>query len=95
MIRQATCPQCSTTNQFLNSVLDSTKCRFGSLFSSRGITGAGRAKDAEREQLKVFQDRGMVVVVISQADLERVAAGANLIAMLRTKYEQVRLDTTK
>jgi hypothetical protein len=41
-------------------VLDSAKCRFGILFSREGITGAGKTKNAEREQLKVFQDRGMV-----------------------------------
>jgi len=73
-------------------VLDSVKCRFGILFSRHGITGAGRSTDAEREQLKVFQDRGLVIVVVSEPDLERVAAGANFVAMLRSKYEDVRLD---
>lgn len=73
-------------------ILDSVKCRFGILFSREGISGEGRSKDAEREQLKVYQDRGMVVVVVSQRDLEGVAAGGNLITMLRSKYEAVRLD---
>ena len=73
-------------------VLDSTKCRFGILFSKNGITGEGKATNADREQMKVFQDRGMVVVVISQADLVGIAGGGNLIALLRTKYEVVRLD---
>ena len=73
-------------------VLDSVKSRFGILFSKHGITGTGKSTDAEREQLKVFQDRGMVIVVISGSDIERVAAGANFITMLRAKYEQVRLD---
>ncbi len=73
-------------------VLDSIKCRFGILFSKHGITGVGRTKDAEREQLKVFQDRGMVIVVVSEEDLDRVASGPNFITMLRSKYEKVRLD---
>ena len=73
-------------------VLDSTKSRFGVLFSRSGISGAGATQFAEREQLKVFQDRGIVIVVLSLADLERVASGANLIAMLRRQYEAVRLD---
>ena len=73
-------------------VLDSTKCRFGILFSKTGITGAGRTTDAEREQMKVFQDRGMVVVVVDETDLRRAADGANFITILRTKYEEVRLD---
>jgi len=76
-------------------VLDSTKSRFGILFSKRGISGERRTKDAEREQLKVFQDRGMVIVVISEDDLTRVANGQNFITLLRNKYEKVRLDLSK
>jgi len=73
-------------------VLDSTKSRFGVLFSRNGISGAGNTQFAEREQLKVFQDRGIVIVVLGLADLERVASGANLITLLRRQYEKVRLD---
>lgn len=73
-------------------VLDSAKCQFGILFSKEGITGTARNTDATREQLKVFQDRGMVVVVVGLKDLEQIAGGANLITMLRAKYEEVRLD---
>ena len=73
-------------------VLDSAKCRFGILFSRHGISGEGTTTNAAREQLKVYQDRGMVVVVVSALDLQRVASGANFITMLRKRYEQVRLD---
>jgi hypothetical protein len=73
-------------------VLDSIKSRFGILFSKSGISGVGDTQFAEREQLKVFQDRGVVIVVLSLADLQEVASGANLIAMLRSRYEKVRLD---
>ncbi len=73
-------------------VLDSVKSRFGILFSKSGISGEGQSKYAEREQLKVFQDRGMVIVVIDQGDLKQVAEGANFINILRNKYEIVRLD---
>ena len=38
-------------------VLDSTKARFGILFSKNGISGDDKNTFAEREQLKVFQDR--------------------------------------
>lgn len=34
----------------------------------------------------------MAIVVLSQEDLQRLAAGDNLIAMLRRKYEELRLD---
>ena len=73
-------------------VLDSTKSKFGVLFSKSGISGAGSMRYAELEQLKVFQDRGIVIVVLTLGDLEAVATGANLIALLRRQYESVTLD---
>jgi hypothetical protein len=73
-------------------VLDSIKSQFGILFAKSGISGGGTAQFAEREQLKVFQDRGIVIVVLSLRDLQEVANGANLITLLRNRYETVRLD---
>jgi len=81
----------TTVNKF-STVLDSTKCRFGILFSKQGISGAGRTKYAERELLKIFQRGGNVIVVIDENDLNRVAKGTNFTVMLRTKYEKIRLD---
>jgi hypothetical protein len=81
----------STVAKFCR-VLDSTKCHFGILFSTHGISGEGKALYGEREQLKVYQDRGMVIVVINKKDLEEIAKGANFINILRSKYEKVRLD---
>ena len=76
-------------------VLDSTKCKSGILFSQEGISGANETKYAAREQLKVFQDRSMVILVVDCSDLDAIAAGENIIVMLRSKYEQVRLDLAK
>ena len=73
-------------------VLDSVKSKFGIVFSRAGISGAGDARYAEREQLKVFQDRGMVIVVIDEEDIRKVASGTNFVNILRKKYERVRLD---
>jgi hypothetical protein len=73
-------------------VLDTTKCQFGIIFSRKGITGKGKALFGEREQIKVYQDRGMVIVVIDINDLKAIAKGANFISVLRSKYEKVRLD---
>jgi len=75
-------------------VLDSVKSRFGILFSKHGISGEGKNRDAALEQLKVFQDRGMVIVVVTRTDLEQVASGTNFISLLREKYERVRLNLT-
>jgi hypothetical protein len=73
-------------------VLDSFKARFGILFSKFGISGEDRTTDAVREQLKVFQDRGIVIIVVNLADLQSIAAGRNFISLLRTRYQAVRLD---
>jgi len=73
-------------------VLDSVKARFGVLFSTEGISGVGETEYAERELLKVFQDRAIVIVVLSAEDLKWVARGGNLITLLREQYERVRLD---
>ena len=62
------------------------------MFSKRGITGTRRRQDADLEQLKVFQDRGMVIVVITEEDIKSVIKGANFISLLRSKYEKVRLN---
>jgi hypothetical protein len=73
-------------------VLDSIKARFGVIFSRQGISGEASSEFAKREQLKVFQDRGLVIAVIDYNDLKHLANGANLVAMLREKYEAIRLD---
>jgi hypothetical protein len=73
-------------------VLDSVKANFGIIFSKNGLSGSGKIKDAAAEQIKVFQDRGMVIIVVDKEDLSRLAAGQNFTSLLRRKYEQVRLD---
>jgi hypothetical protein len=73
-------------------VLDSTKSRFGILFSKNGLSGQGTTQDAAREQLKVYQDRGMVIVVVDLEDITKVAKGQSFVSLLREKYERVRLD---
>jgi hypothetical protein len=73
-------------------VLDSIKARFGILFSKRGISGEDGTQYASRERLKVFQNRGIIIVIIDEQDLNHLRNGANFISLLRRKYEEVRLD---
>jgi len=73
-------------------VVESTKARFGILFSKMGISGERTSKDAAREQLKLFHDHGTIIVVIQIKDLQAIASGRNFIDLLRAKYERVRLD---
>lgn len=74
-------------------VLQSAKCRCGILLSRNGVTGRGHTGDAARELIKVYQDTGIAILVLDLDDLNLVVDGANLIQVLRDKYEQVRLDT--
>lgn len=73
-------------------ILDSTKSRFGILFSTKGISGQNRTTHAERERVKVYQDRGILIIVVNLNDIKYVAEGGNFINLLREKYEKVRLD---
>jgi hypothetical protein len=73
-------------------VLDSTKARFGILFSKAGISGNRTLRDARLEQIKIFQDRGIVILVVDLEDLKQIASGASFTELLRKKYEEVRLD---
>lgn len=73
-------------------VLESAKAKCGIMFSRQGISGETRSVDAERELLKLFQDRGIAILVISMRDLEEVVKGRNFIEILRSKYDAVRLD---
>jgi hypothetical protein len=75
-------------------VLDSIKARFGIIFSSKGLTGASKTKYAERELLKAYQDRGVVIIVITLEDLRQIASSGNFISLLRERYEKMRLDLT-
>lgn len=76
-------------------VLDSTKCKFGILFSKKGISGSGRRFAADLEQIKFFQDRGTVIAAVSLDDLQRVVGGASFMSLLRGKYEAVRLNLVR
>ena len=84
-----------TTFAKLARVLESAKCKFGLLFSKLGITGKAHTTAATRELLKVFQDRGVVIIVVSAEDIGKIASGDNFVTMLRNKYEEVRLDLPK
>lgn len=85
----------TTTIAKFSHVIDMVKCKFGIIFSRRGMSGAGKAINAEREQIKIFQSKGVVIVVLDHADLVRLEKGENFITLLRRRYEKVRLDLRK
>jgi hypothetical protein len=80
-----------TTVQKFAGVLRAAKCRFGIIFSKKGMSGQGNVRFAERELLKIKQD-GVLILTITEADLEEVARGANFFSMLRDLYEREHLD---
>jgi len=73
-------------------VLDSIKSRFGILFSPKGISGKKISRYAANEPQKLYQNHGIVLVVIDKEDMAYVAGGGNFISLLRNKYEKIRLD---
>jgi hypothetical protein len=85
----------TTTIAKFSHIMDTVKCNFGIIFSRRGISGTGKAANAEREQIKIYQSKRAIIVVLDQSDLTRLTQGDNFIAMLRRKYEKVRLDLRK
>lgn len=81
-----------TTMAKFSFVLQSVKSRFGILFSKEGLSGSGNTTYGERAQLQIYQNNGIIIIVIDNDDLERVANGENFINILRAKYEIIRLD---
>jgi len=73
-------------------VLDSTKSNFGIIFSSKGISGRKNMRYAERERIKVFQDRGIAILILDYEDFKFFADGGSFLSRLRAKYESLRLD---
>jgi len=80
-----------TTVQKLGGILRTQKCKFGIIFSKSGFSGQGEVKNAERELLKTKQD-GIIILMITEADLKEIARGANFFSMLRDRYEREHLD---
>jgi hypothetical protein len=74
------------------ATLRSAKCRFGILFAKEGISGEGQMAYAEWELLKILHQDDLTILVLTQEDLNQIVGGTNLVTLLRTKYEQIRLD---
>jgi hypothetical protein len=58
-------------------------------FRSRESDERGTGTDQD------FQSKGVVIIVVGEAELKQLATGENFITMLRRKYEKVRLDLRK
>ena len=78
-------------SQFINKLLLQDCCT-GILFSSRGISGERDNRYARLQVLKAHYRAGRVILVLDKSDFEEVAGGANLISVLRRKYEELRFD---
>lgn len=94
------CCECKDWNKTVNistvwkfaSILDSHKSYFGIIFSHGGISGHVTERYANRERSRIFLYKGIVIVVIDRDDLGKISRGENLINLLRSKYEEIRLD---
>lgn len=72
--------------------LQQAKVRFGILLSSEGLTGESEGDYGYRAQQMIYQSQGVAVLVLTRDDLQRLSDGANLVTILRERYEQVRWD---
>lgn len=75
----------------LSHMLEIGRCRFGVLCSDRGLSGAKGLTDGTLEQFTAYHAKNQVIIVISRNDLADVAAGGSFHALLRRRYEEVRL----
>jgi hypothetical protein len=73
-------------------VIDSVKAKAGVVFTRQGVSGETGTKYGYREILKVYQDRGIMIAVFDDNDLEKLGQGANFYRMLIDKFRQIRLD---
>jgi len=71
--------------------LSKVKAKFGILFCPQGVTGQFKDTHAQKEQLDLYRDSGIVMVLLTERNLQHIASGRNLINILRFKYDQVRL----
>lgn len=66
---------------------------FGVLISQSGVTGESKKRsDAVGECWNLFSKDGVSVLVLSKPDVERVVAGASLVAILREKARELKLS---
>lgn len=78
-------------SQFINKLV-LQDCRGGILFSSQGITGEGKNKDAELQLLKAHYRAGKIIMVMDKGDFLQATKGGNLVLLLQRKYEGMRFD---
>lgn len=74
-----------------SSVLRAAKCRFGIMFSRYGITGQTDLEDAKRQLLRLTEG-GIIVLIVTESDLQNIAKGSNFFSILRDQYERTLLD---
>lgn len=76
-------------------VLDASKCKSGVLFTRGHVSGWGEYKWAHQEICRLYQQHGIVILVIDIDDLRAAAKGRSFLSILRNRYEEVRHDLWK
>lgn len=66
----------------------------GIIFSNRPISGMHTQGEqyGRLVQTKLFNRHGLIIFHIDTEDIKKILKGKNLIEMLLSKYEEVRLD---
>jgi hypothetical protein len=76
----------------LVGVSEDIASNFGILFSKEGISGKDKNIDGQREILKTFHGKKIIIVVLDSNDIASCISGESLISIIRNNYEKVRLD---
>jgi len=76
-------------------VLDSSKCKSGVLFTRNRVSGDGEYRWAHQEICRLYQQHGIVIMVIDLDDMKAAAEGQSFLSLLRNRYEHVRHDLWK
>ena len=69
--------------------IEEHRCSSGILLSKNGITGEG-VKDATGEIRDAYKRKGILIIVLTEIDLEEITKGKNPISILEKKYEEVK-----
>ncbi|WP_437835559.1 restriction endonuclease [Sorangium sp. So ce1153] len=72
--------------------LDRARAHLGFVMSRNGVTGAHNGADALREIRAAVDTNGVFLIVVSQADLKAVEAGADFYSLIDDRVDRLRFD---
>jgi tetratricopeptide (TPR) repeat protein len=69
--------------------MDEHRCQVGVMLAKQGITGKG-IREAKGRIWGKFQQNGIILMILSKGDIERIIRCENLIQIMKEKFEDVK-----